>query len=53
MMSEVSWGLVTITGNLCIRYSQIAKPLNNLISGENTKKKKAPVDWQKMSPGSF
>ena len=27
------------------RYLQIAKPLNGLISGENAKRKKAPVDW--------
>ena len=35
------------------RYSQIAKPLNNLILGENTKKKKAPVDWQKCHQEAF
>ena len=28
------------------RYSRIAKPLNELISGENAKKKKAPVIWE-------
>ena len=35
------------------RYSQIAKPLNNLISGENVKKKKAPVDWQDCHQEAF
>ena len=27
------------------RYSQKARPLNDLISGENAKKKSAPVEW--------
>ena len=35
------------------RYSQIAKPLNGLISGENAKKKKAPVDWQSCHQEAF
>ena len=35
------------------RYSQIAKPLNGLISGENAKKKKAPVDWQNCHQQAF
>ena len=35
------------------RYSQIAKPLNNLISGENAKKKKAPVDWKDCHQEAF
>ena len=35
------------------RYSQIVKPLNKLISGENAKKKKAPVDWQNCHQEAF
>ena len=35
------------------RYSQIAKPLNGLISGENAKKKKAPVEWQNCHLEAF
>ena len=35
------------------RYSQIAKPLNGLISGENAKKKKAPVEWQNCHQEAF
>ena len=35
------------------RYSQIAKPLNGLISGENAKRKKAPVDWQNCHQEAF
>ena len=35
------------------RYSQIAKPLNGLISGENAKKKKAPVNWQSCHQEAF
>ena len=35
------------------RYSQIAKPLNGLISGENAKKKKAPVEWQNCHQAAF
>ena len=35
------------------RYSQIAKPLNGLISGENAKKKKAPIDWQSSHQEAF
>ena len=35
------------------RYSQIAKPLNGLISGENAKKKKASVDWQSCHQEAF
>ena len=27
------------------KYAQIARPLNKLISGENTKKKHRKVDW--------
>ena len=35
------------------RYSQIAKPLNGLISGENAKKKRAPVEWQNCHQEAF
>ena len=35
------------------RYSQIANPLNTLISGENAKKKKTPVDWQDCHQEAF
>ena len=35
------------------RYSQIAKPLNGLISGENAKKKKAPMNWQNCHQEAF
>ena len=35
------------------QYSQIAKPLNGLISGENAKKKKAPVEWQSCHQEAF
>ena len=35
------------------RYLQIAKPLNGLISGENAKKKKAPVDWHSCHQEAF
>ena len=34
-------------------YSQIVKPLNGLISGENAKKKKAPVDWHDCHQEAF
>ena len=36
------------------RYSQIARPLNDLISGENAKKKSAPVEWgsEQQKPGN-
>ena len=35
------------------RYSRIAKPLNELISGENAKKKKAPVSWEEKHQEAF
>ena len=35
------------------RYSQIAKPLNGPISGENAKKKKALVNWQDCHQEAF
>ena len=35
------------------RYSQIAKPLNNLISRENAKRKRAPVEWQSCHQEAF
>ena len=35
------------------QYSQIAKPLNGLISGENAKKKRARVDWQNCHQEAF
>ena len=35
------------------RYSRIAKPLNELISGENAKKKKAPVIWEEKHQEAF
>ena len=34
-------------------YSQIARPLNNLILGENAKKKRAPVEWQSCHQEAF
>ena len=33
--------------------SQIARPLNALISGENAKKKRAPVKWQSCHQEAF
>ena len=35
------------------RYSQIARPLNDLISGENAKKKSAPVEWGSQQQKAF
>ena len=35
------------------RYSQIARPLNDLISGENAKKKSAPVEWGSEQQKAF
>ena len=35
------------------RYSQITKPLNGLISGENARKKKALVDWPNCHQQAF
>ena len=35
------------------RYSQIARPLNALISGENSKKKKGPVKWEEKHQQAF
>ena len=35
------------------RYSQIARPLNDLILGENAKKKSAPVEWGSKQQEAF
>ena len=35
------------------RYSRIARPLNELISGENAKKKRAPVIWEEKHQEAF
>ena len=35
------------------RYSRITRPLNELISGENAKKKRAPVAWEEKHQEAF
>ena len=35
------------------KYAQIARPLNKLISGENTKKKHKKVDWGNEQEQAF
>ena len=35
------------------RYSRIARPLNELISGENSKKKNGPVKWEEKHQQAF
>ena len=35
------------------RYSRIARPLNELISGDNSKRKKGPVEWEEKHQEAF
>ena len=35
------------------RYSKIARPLHELTSGENSKKKRAPVEWEEKHQKAF
>ena len=35
------------------RYSRIARPLNELISGENSKRKRGPVKWEEKHQEAF
>ena len=35
------------------RYAQVARPLNKLISGENTSKKKKVAEWNSESQDTF
>ena len=46
-------GFMNYYRKFMFHYSQIAKPLNRLISEENAKKKKAPVDWQTSHQEAF
>ena len=44
-MLEVLLVSLTITGNSMKGYAKIARPLHELTSGENAKRKLRPVEW--------
>ena len=46
-------GFMNYYRKFLFRYSRIARPLNELISGENAKKKKGPVKWEKEHQEAF
>ena len=46
-------GFMNYYRKFLFRYSRIVKPLNKLISGENSKKKKGPVKWEEKHQEAF
>ena len=45
MRYEVSWDLQIIIHKFIPKYTHVARPINQLVYGENANKKKAPVEW--------
>ena len=47
------WGFMNYYHKFIPKYAHIARPINQLVSGENANKKKAPVEWTEECQSAF